>query len=196
MTLPACPFVAFGGSSGGQAVVSQILPALPVSLLYAVVIVQHTHPQMSLAYTLSQLRGLTALPIVEVTDKLPPEPGHIYVAPPNYHLHLEATGVFALSVDPPVHYARPSIDVFFESASYALGPRLIAVVLSGANCDGAEGAALVKRRGGRLIVQDPGDAACPSMPQAVIDRVAPDAILTAAQLAAGTIYALETCHDL
>ena len=97
-------------------------------------------------------------------------PGHIYIAPANYHLLVDR-GAFELSVDEKVLLARPSIDVLFESVADFHGSGVIAVVLTGASADGARGAARIKRRGGFLIVQDPSTAEC---------RIMPDAALTAA----------------
>jgi two-component system, chemotaxis family, protein-glutamate methylesterase/glutaminase len=115
-------------------------------------------------------------PVQDVDDKMAIEPRNVYIAPPDYHLLVER-GSFALSVDERVQYARPSIDVLFESASYAYGPAVIGIILTGANEDGAAGLALVKERGGVAVIQDPAGAARRTMPDAAIAATAADAIL-------------------
>src|SRR5207247_7044474 len=109
-------------------------------------------------------------------DKTAIEPRHVYIAPSDYHLLVEA-GSFALSVDERVQHARPSIDVLFETAADAYGDRVIGVILTGANEDGAAGLARIKARGGVAIVQDPAGAAKRVMPEAAIAATVADAVL-------------------
>src|SRR5439155_14233723 len=104
------------------------------------------------------------------------EPGQVYVAPPDYHLLVER-GRFALSVDDRVRYARPSIDVLFESAADVYGERLIGIILTGANDDGARGLARIREVGGVALIQDPAGALRRAMPDAAIAATAADAIL-------------------
>jgi two-component system chemotaxis response regulator CheB len=104
------------------------------------------------------------------------EPHNVYLAPPDYHL-LVQRGSFALSTDERVQFARPSIDVLFESAAYAYGPGVIGIILTGANEDGAAGLAAVKRRGGVAVIQDPQDALRRAMPEAAVAATAADAVL-------------------
>jgi two-component system chemotaxis response regulator CheB len=104
--------------------------------------------------------------VCEAEDKQVPEPGTIYFAPANYHLLVEPDGSMALSADDPVNHSRPSIDLLLESAADALRSRLIAVLLTGANQDGAEGLRAVARTGGTAIVEDPATARVPTMPAA------------------------------
>jgi two-component system chemotaxis response regulator CheB len=111
-------------------------------------------------------------------------PGTLYVAPPNYHLLLERGRSFALSVDPPVLFSRPSIDVLFESAAEAYGPHLAGVLLSGANEDGARGLGRIARAGGLTIVESPATAAVPTMPAAALQRAAIDHTAPAAAIGA------------
>ena len=112
----------------------------------------------------------------DAEDKLVIEPGKVYLAPPDYHL-LVQRGSFALSTDERVQFARPSIDVLFESAAYEYGPGVIGIILTGANEDGAAGLAAVKRRGGVAVIQDPRDALRRTMPEAAIAATAADAVL-------------------
>jgi two-component system chemotaxis response regulator CheB len=109
----------------------------------------------------------SVLPVKEIEDKEPIEPGRAYLAPADYHLLVEP-GHFALSTEAAVGFARPSIDVSLESAADSYGDGLVAVVLTGANDDGSKGLAHVKRNGGFVIAQDPEDAARPAMPRAAI----------------------------
>jgi two-component system, chemotaxis family, protein-glutamate methylesterase/glutaminase len=120
----------------------------------------------SLLGTLLQAR--TPLRVVEPDDKAPIRGGDVYLSPADYHLQVEDEGAFSLSTDPPVAWARPSIDVLFESAASAYGPALAAVILTGANTDGARGIARVRARGGLTIAQDPATAESSVMPRAAI----------------------------
>jgi two-component system chemotaxis response regulator CheB len=106
----------------------------------------------------------------------------VVIAPPDYHLLVEPERTIALSVDAPVLYSRPSIDLLFDSASLAFGPTLLALVLTGANHDGAEGAAAVRHRGGSVWVQDPLEALVPTMPEATLRRAGADAVLGLGQM--------------
>src|SRR5919198_3167437 len=168
--------ICIGASWGGLDAVGRVLAALPDEIDLPVVVAQHRHPS-SLAATLAELLQLRGKrPVVDVEDKNPLEPRHVYLAPPDYHV-LVQRGSLALSLDERVQYARPSIDVLFESAAYAYGSSAIGIILTGANEDGAAGLALIKQRGGVAIVQDPRDAARRTMPDAAIAATAADAIL-------------------
>jgi two-component system chemotaxis response regulator CheB len=122
------------------------------------------------------LRRHAKLHVVDTNDKQWLKPGTIYLAPANYHLLVER-GELSLSVDEAVSYSRPSVDVMFESAADAYGAAVVGVVLTGANADGAKGAARIKKRGGFVIAQDPATAESPAMPQAAIDETRVDRIL-------------------
>ena len=98
--------------------------------------------------------------------------GVIYIAPPDYHLLVEADGSLALSADEPVHFSRPSIHVLFQSAAHAFGKRALGILLSGASADGADGLAPIRARGGVTWVQRPESAAVPVMPEAALARAA------------------------
>ncbi|MCG8615320.1 MAG: chemotaxis protein CheB, partial [Desulfobacterales bacterium] len=117
------------------------------------------------------------LSVTEARDKEPIRPGNIYIAPGGYHLLVEKEFSFALSVDEPVCYSRPSIDVLFESAADACGPHLVGIILTGANSDGSDGIVAIKRNGGYTIAQDPATASSYYMPQSAIDTDAVDTVL-------------------
>jgi two-component system chemotaxis response regulator CheB len=168
--------VCIGASWGGLHAVGQVLEDIPENVDQAIVIAQHRHPD-SLAGALAELLGYhIRRPVHDVDDKTPIEPRHVYIAPPDYHLLVEP-GSFALSVDERVHHARPSIDVLFESAADAYGDRVIGVILTGSNEDGAAGLARIKARGGVAIVQDPAGAVRRAMPDAAIAATVADAVL-------------------
>jgi two-component system, chemotaxis family, protein-glutamate methylesterase/glutaminase len=158
------PFVVVGCSLGGFRAVGTLLTGLPVGFAAPIAIVQHRAAQGT-EELCAAMQRCCALPVLEAGDKQRPAPGHVYIAPAGYHLLIDDEE-FSLSVDEPVNYARPSIDVLFESASESFGARTIAVVLSGASRDGSEGARAVLERGGRVIVQDPAEAECRVMPAA------------------------------
>lgn len=161
--------VALGASLGGLDALQRILSALPAPLGASVVITQHRRRDPD-----SHLRELLArhckLPLCEPEDKTPLEVNHVYLAPADYHLLVER-GALALSVDPPVCYARPSIDVLFESVADAYGPAALGVMLTSANHDGADGLAAIRRAGGATLVQDPKTAESPVGPRAALAKV-------------------------
>jgi two-component system chemotaxis response regulator CheB len=101
----------------------------------------------------------------------------VYVAPPNYHLLIEDDGTFSMSVEGAVNYARPSVDVVFESAAEVYGQGLIGVILTGANKDGSLGLKKIKEAGGLVIVQTPETSEAADMPRAAIAAVNPDYVL-------------------
>src|SRR5947209_16599795 len=168
--------ICIGASWGGLNAVGRVLSDIPDEIEPPIVLAQHRHPSAD-GRTLAELLRLRInRPVLDVVDKMPIELRHVYIAPPDYHL-LVQRGSFALSVDERVQYARPSIDVLFESAAYAYGPRVIGIILTGANEDGAAGLALIKQRGGVAVIQDPAEAAHSAMPKAANAATPADAIL-------------------
>lgn len=128
------------------------------------------------------LRKSAAVPVTEALDKEPLLPGCVYLAPADYHLLIEEDRL-ALSVDPPVCWARPSIDVLFESAADSWGEQAIGVILSGGNADGAAGLARIKEYGGLAVVQEPSEAECAIMPEASLRAVQVDKTLRLEEIA-------------
>jgi two-component system chemotaxis response regulator CheB len=168
--------ICIGASWGGLDAIGRLLADVPDEIDVPIVIAQHRH-HTSPGGTLAELLHLRVKrPVQDVDDKTAIEPRHVYIAPPNYHLLIER-GSFALSIDERVQYSRPSIDVLFESAAYAYGPSVIGIILTGANEDGAAGLAMIKRRGGVAVIQDPSGAARRTMPDAAIAATVADAIL-------------------
>lgn len=175
--------IVIGGSAGALEALLEILPALPTELIIPIVIVIHLLPEHpSLIPRL--LSRVCQRPVREVEDKVAMQPRTIYVSPPDRHVLLELDGTLALSVDPPVHFSRPSIDVLFESAAYSYGPSVAGLILSGSNEDGARGLCEIHRAGGVAIIQDPQSAPHPVMPAAALRWVGPEArVLAVGQLA-------------
>jgi two-component system, chemotaxis family, protein-glutamate methylesterase/glutaminase len=173
---------AVGASLGGLEAVQSLLAGLPSSFPCPVVVVQHRRPETD-SRLLELLSRDSSLPVFEPDDKAPILPGHVYLAPAKYHLIVER-GYFSLSLDAPVCFARPSIDVLFESVADSYGPSAVAIMLTGSNEDGAAGARSVKAAGGRVIVQDPATARAPAAPRAVMSLTAVDWILPLKDIAA------------
>jgi len=156
--------VVVGTSWGGLAALKTLVGALPASFRMAVTLVQHRHKDSDHVLR-ALLQERSHLIVCEVEDKMPLEEGHIYVAPPDYHTLIEP-GHFALSTEAPVRFSRPSIDVTFNSAADAYGHRMVGVVMTGANTDGALGLRRISDLGGLAIIQDPKTAESPTMPEA------------------------------
>jgi two-component system chemotaxis response regulator CheB len=174
--------IVIGASLGGMMTLRRVLKPLPATFPIPIAAALHRHKDSNNALV-SLIQLATPLEVREVVDKEPIRPAHIYLAPPDYHLLVEKD-CFNLSVDEQVQYARPSIDVFFESAADAFGPALIALVLTGANTDGARGAARIKACGGIVAVEDPATAESPVMPEAARVAAQPDFVLPADGLGA------------
>ena len=165
--------VVIGVSAGGLHAVGTILRGLPADFPVPIVVVQHRAKESTALA--SVLQECTPLRVCEIEDKMAIEAGRVYIAPPDYHVLVE-DGYLALSVDAPVTYSRPSIDVLFDSAADELGDGVIGVVLTGANHDGAAGLRSIVRRGGKALVQSPESAEMSTMPRAALSAV-PQAIV-------------------
>lgn len=168
--------IVMGVSAGGLHALQQILPHLPADFSLPVMVVQH-RAAVGHGFLVDYLNGKCAIAVKEASINEPLHAGCVYLAPADYHLLVENAETLALSIDPPVHYARPAIDVLFESAADIFRENLIAVVLTGANSDGSHGAMRVKELGGVVIVQDPATAEVATMPAATLRAVSVDHIL-------------------
>jgi two-component system chemotaxis response regulator CheB len=175
-------FVVMGASWGGPNALRKLLGALPPELDAAVAVVQHRGPDSEPGSLCRALAPYSALPVSEIEDKDEIERGRVYLAPGNYHVLGEA-GSFSLSTDERVQYSRPSIDVLFMSAADSYGDRVIGVLLTGGNEDGAQGLARIRARGGLTIVQDPATAENPVMPRAAIAAGAAQHVLGLPEIA-------------
>lgn len=164
---PAVEAVVIGASAGGVEALSMLLPALPAASAAAVCIVVHL-PRDRPSLLVDVFRHKCRLEVREARDKEPLAPGTVYFAPANYHLLVDDGPTLALSIDEPVHHSRPSIDVLFESAADIYAHRLLGILLTGANDDGASGLAAVHDAGGITVVQDPRTALAPQMVNAAL----------------------------
>jgi two-component system chemotaxis response regulator CheB len=173
--------VVVGASTGGLKALQVLLSGLPAEFSLPMVIVQHRGKDVETGLCEFLARS-SRLPVTEPEDKDRVLPGRAYLAPRDYHLLVEL-GSFALSTDPPVGFARPSIDVLFESAADEYQDRAIGVILTGANHDGARGLAAIKAQGGLALVEDPLTAACREMPAAAIHLTKVDWILPLQEIA-------------
>lgn len=168
-------FIAIGASLGGTSALQVLLPTIPSSWTATVALVFHR--AQGAGDTLERfLCKYCPLPVVEAQDKTPIQTGHFYYAPADYHLMCEENH-FALTTDAAVSYARPSIDVLFETVAEVYGNRAAGVVLSGAGHDGAAGMVAIKQRGGLTLVQTPESAVSPMMPNAAIATGKVDKVL-------------------
>jgi len=174
--------VVIGTSWGGLHALSVLVRGLPADFPLPLAIVQH-RSRDSEGLLGELLQDETALRVSEVEDKEPILPGHVYVAPPDYHMLVDGAH-FSLTVDPPVRFSRPSIDVTFISAASACGAGTVGVVLTGANEDGALGLRRIVECGGHGVVQDPATAEIGTMPAAARRAVPSAAVLPLEEIAA------------
>ncbi len=181
--------IAMGTSAGGVEALSMLLPALPPDLPVPVLVALHL-PRDRRSLLVGIFGPRCALPVLEATDKMPLDRGVVVFAPPDYHLLVDAGRTpgagaprVALSVDAPVHFSRPSIDVLFESAAEVYGEQLLAILMTGANQDGAAGLQAVRRAGGMAVVQDPETAEAAYMPASALGAGPVDLVLPLAQVA-------------
>lgn len=176
MRQPQQRLIVVGCSAGALRALTTILSRLTAPLPLPVVVVCHTASE-DMSGLCALLQRSSGLPVVECEERQTPLPGRIYIAPSGYHLLLESPCRFALSVDQRVEFARPSINVLFESAADSIGSAVIAVVLTGANSDGAAGLRRIRQRGGLAIVQDPASAEAAAMPTAALDVAGADHVV-------------------
>jgi len=175
--------VVIGTSAGGVDALSVLLPALPGSSKAAVFVVLHL-PRDRPSLLVDIFAPKCGMAVREASDKEPVEAGTIYFAPPDYHLLVDEGPHLALSSDELVNFSRPAIDVLFESAADEYGERLLGIVLTGGNQDGAAGLQAVRAAGGMTIVQQPETAQVPYMPELALERGEVDYVLTLEQIAA------------
>jgi len=174
--------VVVGASTGGIEALKALVGGLPRDFPASVFVVLHTAPH-GLGILPEILERAGPLPASNARDWEPIEPGHIYVAPPDYHLLVERTGHTRVTQGPKENRFRPAVDPLFRSAAYAFGPRVVGVVLTGWLDDGTAGLHAVKERGGTTVVQHPDDALAPSMPLNAIKHVEVDHILPLKEIA-------------
>jgi len=173
--------IVIGTSAGGLYALIALLQNLPPAYPIPIIIVQHrAKDQKDLLEEV--LQSKTKIKVKQADEKEVINAGCVYIAPPDYHLLIERDKTFSLSSDELVHYSRPSIDVLFESAALVYGKRLVGIVLTGANNDGAEGVKAINRFGGFVIAQHPADADYPLMPKAAIETKKVEYVWTLSQI--------------
>jgi two-component system, chemotaxis family, protein-glutamate methylesterase/glutaminase len=165
-----------GTSQGGFKALSKVLGPLPVDFSVPILVVRH-QPADSDDYLLRSLSQTSQLKVKFAEDGDRPNPGTVYLAPPDRHLLINDGGVVQLSAAERVNFSRPAIDPLFISAANCFGPSVLAAVLTGANSDGAKGVMAIKKMGGKVIVQDPASAEADAMPKAALQVVDADYIV-------------------
>lgn len=180
MTRPEA--IVIGGSAGSVDALGRFFAAFkPVDPVPVAVVIHVPADSPGILHEVIAHHGI--FPMKQAEDKEPLRAGTVYFAPPGYHLLIESDRSFALSLDEPVQYSRPSIDVLFESAADCYRERLLGILLTGGSEDGAAGLERIKRLGGVTLVQDPDDAEMPLMPAAAIKRCMPSHVAPLRELA-------------
>lgn len=170
MTMKAHPYkaVVIGGSAGSfptlMKILNQIDPEFNLPIIIAIHRLKHIREGLVEALSIKSV-----LKTVEPTDKQKIEAGVVYLAPANYHMYIELGHTIALSTEEMVNYSRPAIDLTLQTAGYVYKQKLIGILLSGANKDGAYGMRKIKETGGLTIVQDPSECKIDTMPRAAMD---------------------------
>ena len=168
--------IVIGVSTGGVSALTQILGGLSADFSVPVLVVTHITPDSDDGLA-KLLNTLCTIRVKEADEQEVITPGTVYLAPANYHLLVERGGLLALSIDPPVNFARPSVDILFESAAEVYGASLAGVILTGAGNDGSKGLLKIKNNGGVVIVQDPKDAEMNSMPGCALKLLKADHVV-------------------
>ena len=184
------PVVGVGASAGGVAAVREVLDALPADFPASLVVVLHLMPDHP-SYLAEILRRTSRLPVVQAEDGQALERGNVYVAPPDNHIVVGLDHRVALDQSPPVRFVRPSIDRFLGSLADACDGRAVAVILSGAGSDGAEGIRRVKAAGGTVLAQAAATAEHDGMPGAAAATGAVDSILPLGEIAGAIVAAVK-----
>jgi two-component system, chemotaxis family, protein-glutamate methylesterase/glutaminase len=175
--------VVIGGSLGGLRALAVVCRELPAGFPAIVLVVLHmgaNSPRMLATMLGRQIQ----LPVSYAEDGETPVQGHVYMASPDRHLIVTTEGRLALDSGPKVHFARPAVNRLFETAAAVYGARVIGIILTGGDHDGADGMATIRSAGGLCIVQLPSDALDPSMPNASISRDPLDEVLPVDEISA------------
>lgn len=181
--------VVIGVSTGGVTALKRLLGALPVNFPIPILVTTHITPDSDDALAVL-LDSLCAIRVKEADEHETITPGTVYLAPANYHLLIERSGNLSFSIDPPVNFARPSVDVLFESAAEVYGAAVIGIILTGAGFDGSRGLLKIKNNGGMAIVQDPVDAEMDSMPRSALKLLKADYVVQLSEIPALLIKVL------
>ena len=168
--------VVVGASHGGFEALKALLAPLPRDFPVPILVVRHQSSDTN-NYIISALNKICALGVQFAENAQRPVKGQVYLAPPDMHMRLNADGGIVLTNDAKVNFSRPAIDPLFESAATKYGANVLGIILTGANSDGAKGAAAIQIAGGQVIVQDPQSAEASSMPNAAIRATATDHVI-------------------
>lgn len=173
--------VIIGGSAGSFQVVTKILSSLPKNFPVPLLLCLHRlkHVRSGFVEALSLKANI---PVVEPNDKDTLKPGIAYLAPANYHMFIELANRIALSTDDPVNHSRPSIDLSFITSANAYRQKLVGIILSGANKDGALGLKKVHENGGITIVQDPAECEVKTMTESSLQVTKVDFVYSTDQI--------------
>ncbi len=174
-------YIAIGGSAGSFRTITSIIEVLPADYPLTIFLTLHRLKHIRTGFV-EALSLKSKLPIIEPKDKESFYPGKIYLAPANYHMYIEPGLHIALSTEEAVNHSRPAIDLTFKSAAYSLKNKLIGIVLSGANKDGAEGLKYIKTQGGLAVVHDPEECQVKTMPATAIQESGTNNIYTQNQI--------------
>jgi two-component system chemotaxis response regulator CheB len=169
--------VIIGGSAGSFNIIKKILSSLPDNFPLPVVLCLHRHKEFRTGFVESLSTGSKII-VREPLDKESIKSGHAYLSPANYHMLIEPSRCFALSIEPDINYSRPAIDITFESAGYSFRNKMTGILLSGANTDGAKGLLSAFNEGAHTVIQDPSNALFETMPVEVLKYFKPHKILT------------------
>jgi len=169
--------IVIGASWGGIQALECLLSDLSSPFQLPILVVLHQE-RTARGGVIEVLNHHSRIPVQEAEEKQPVLPSVVYLAPPNYHLLVEADQTLSLCISPKVNYCRPSIDVLFESAADVYGAHLLGIILTGANDDGARGTKYIKEQGGKIIVQSPEEAEMPTMPESALKITTADFVLS------------------
>lgn len=196
VTGPLNKLVVIGTSTGGPKALHEVIPKLPSSLGAGVLVVQHMPPGFTKSLA-DRLDSLSSLKVKEAEDGDPVQPGHVYVAPGDFHMQVKRVDEgmtkklkILLTKDPPVGGLRPCADVTMESAAREFWSDMVAVIMTGMGHDGARGAALVKGRGGKVIAEDPSTCIVYGMPKAVVESGNADKVVPLPRIAEEIVKSL------
>lgn len=184
--------VAIGTSTGGPQALQSVITRLPGELPCGVVVVQHMPPGFTKSLA-NRLDSLSKVSVKEAENGDIIEPGHVYIAPGNYHMRVASEGSkrkIVLSQDPPVGNHRPAVNVLYDSVA-PVGKDLVAVIMTGMGCDGTEGMKKIKAQGGYSIAQDESTSVVYGMPKSVVDAGLADEVRPVTDIARAIVAAVE-----
>ncbi|CAN5230456.1 chemotaxis protein CheB [soil metagenome] len=159
--------IVMGGSAGSFQIIMKIISSLPENFELPIILCLHRLKHVRHGFV-EALSSKSIKKVEEPSDKELIKAGKVYLAPANYHLSLELGLIFSLSTEEVVNNSRPSIDITMESAANVYKNKLIGILLSGANKDGALGMKKIKDKGGLTIIQEPKECVIDIMPTAAL----------------------------